>query len=559
MQKILTGCMIPILLFAIFLGGYLYFFLPRVDPTWLAYVLSGVSALMLCLAIGAIKTFFQTRKIAGVLRRAKQKRPPKDGELALINGEVVAVNETINAPFSNTPCVSYEYHMYRVVRTTSRRESGYRTGKDVFAFGLAKTAYRIRTSGGDVRPLGYPTLDNLSKTSRPLSETGDPQTKQRVEDFLQNEHFQKAGALGMASAFSQMMGGIEDDTDVVRKDWKVKDPDNLNGVTLDETSLEPGQQVCALGKWDEKRSALQAPVELIAGDYKNVQRLLIANKRFSAVFGLIFAIVFSAILIAFAWSFPPLSPDARPYRNESFQSIVQSAPTHVILEMCQGDVDPNQPNTLGTPPIFWVRDADKLQALFDCGADPNVRDKNGDTKLNEAARYGDAASVRVLLEAGADIEAEIPESGRGWTAMVSAYTTNHPEIVDILAGAGAYDERVTAATGEPLTDDSPPMHAIRAYLAAIQASDMHAMQQVRTGMSPEWFEDIDFEIWKKYRPAETKLKEGFGNAHAATIEVEEFAVESYRKRLFYHLEYVAEGDTTPQWRILREWDAPLPE
>jgi hypothetical protein len=218
-----------------------------------------------------------------VLRRARQKRPPKDGKLALINGEVVAVNETINAPFSHTPCVSYEYHMYRIVRTTSRRESGYRTGKAVFAFGLANTAYRIRTSGGDVRPLGYPTLDNLSKTSRPLSEAGDPQTKQRVEDFLQNEHVQKAGALGMTSAFSQMMGVIEDDTDVVRKDWKVKDPDNLNGVTLDETCLEPGQQVCALGKWDAKRSALHAPVELIAGDYKNVQRLLIANKRFSAV------------------------------------------------------------------------------------------------------------------------------------------------------------------------------------------------------------------------------------------------------------------------------------
>jgi hypothetical protein len=143
--------------------------------------------------------------------------------------------------------------------------------------------------------------------------------------------------------------------------------------------------------------------------------------------------------------------------------------------------------------------------------------------------------------------------------MVSAYTGNHPEIVDILAGAGAYDERVTAATGEPLTDDSAPMHAIRAYLAAIHAVDVHAMQQVRTGMSPEWFEDIDFEIWKKYRPAETKLKQGFGNAHAATIEIEEFAVESYRKRLFYHLEYMAEGDTTPQWRILREWDAPPPE
>jgi hypothetical protein len=407
--------------------------------------------------------------------------------------------------------------------------------------------------------LGYPTLDHLPKGSWVLSEAGDPEIRQRVEDFLQNEHFQKAGGLNLAGAFSQMVGVIVDDTDVVRKDWKVKDPAPLNGVALDETRLEPGQQVCALGKWDAKRSALQAPVELIAGDYKNVQKTLIADKRSSAVFGLIFAIVFSAILFAFAWSQRPLSPDARPYRNAEFRSIVQSAPVHVMLEMCQGDVDPNQQDSFGGPLIFLVRDADKLQALLDCGADPDLRDDDGDTKLNEAARYGDAASVRVLLDAGVDIEAEIPESGRGWTAMVSAYTANHPEIVDILAGAGAYDERVTVATGAPLTDDGAPMQAVRAYLAAIQASDVHAMQQVRTGMRPEWFEDIDFEIWKKYRPADTKLKQGFGNARTATIEVEEFAVESYRARLFYHLEYVTEGDTTPQWRVLREWDAPPSE
>jgi hypothetical protein len=379
MQKTLTGCAIPILLFAAFFGGYLYVVLPRVDPMWLAYVLSGVGALMLCLVIGAIKTFFQTGTIAAALRRARQKRAPEDGKFAVIQGDIVAVGDPIHAPFSQMPCVSYEYEMSRTTRTYDRKEGRSRTSKESFIFGLAKTGYIIRTSGGDVCPLGYPALDNLPKASWQLSEAGDPQTTQRAEDFLQNGHFQKAGGLNLASAFSQMVGVIVDDEEAVRKDWKVKDPDNLNGVALYETRLEPGQRVCALGKWDAKRSALQSPVELIAGDYKNVQKIMIANKRFSAVFGLIFAIVFSAILIAFAWSFPPLSPDARPYRNEEFRSIVQSAPVHVILEMCQGDVDPNQQDSFGGPLIFLVREADKLQALLDCGADPNLRDDDGDT------------------------------------------------------------------------------------------------------------------------------------------------------------------------------------
>jgi hypothetical protein len=339
---------------ACFFGGYVYFFLPRIEPAWLAYVLAGVSGLMLYLALGAIKTLFQTRTIAAALRRARQMRLPDDGKLALIKGEVTAVGEPLNAPFSNTPCVAYEYHLYRVVRTNSRRETGYRSGKDVFAFGLGKTAYLIRTPEGDVRPLGYHTLDHLSKASWLFTKTQEPQIRQRTEDYLQYENFQKAGALGMASAFSQLISAVEKDTDYLREDWKVHNPDNLDGATLDETCLQPGQQVCALGKWDTKRMALHPPIELIAGDYEKAQKILIANKRSSAVFGLIFAILFSAILIAFAWFSSPLSPEAGSYRNESFPSLVQSALAYVIREMCQGDVDPNQRDTFGTPVTgFW--------------------------------------------------------------------------------------------------------------------------------------------------------------------------------------------------------------
>jgi hypothetical protein len=163
------------------------------------------------------------------------------------------------------------------------------------------------------------------------------------------------------------------------------------------------------------------------------------------------------------------------------------------------------------------------------------------------------------LETGVELEAEIPEFGRDWTAMVSAYTAGRSEIVDILSGAGAHDERVTAATGEPLAEESAPMHTVRAYLAAIQASDLHTIQQVRIGMSPERLEGIDLELWKKYRPVEPKLKQGFGNAQAATIELEETVVGDYRTHWFYQLEYADGGETTPQWLILREWDTPPSE
>ena len=156
-MKFLKGCAVPILLFAMFFGGYAYFFLPRVDPMWLAFAFAVVAALMLYIALGAITTLFRTKSLAAVLRGAQQMHLPEDGKIALVQGAVVAVGETLHAPFSNKPCVSYEYHVYRTVETSSSDNTGYRTAEE--PFGLAKSAFLIHTSWGDVRPLGYPTLD----------------------------------------------------------------------------------------------------------------------------------------------------------------------------------------------------------------------------------------------------------------------------------------------------------------------------------------------------------------------------------------------------------------
>jgi len=51
-----------------------------------------------------------------------------------------------------------------------------------------------------------------------------------------------------------------------------------------------------------------------------------------------------------------------------------------------------------------------------------------------------------------------------------------------------------------------------------------------------WLEGIDPELWKKFRSAEPKLKQGFGNARAATIELEPDPGEGNRPQWFYHLE-----------------------
>jgi len=46
-----------------------------------------------------------------------------------------------------------------------------------------------------------------------------------------------------------------------------------------------------------------------------------------------------------------------------------------------------------------------VAALLDAGADPNARDKDGNTPLHRAAQGGSPETVAALLDAGADLEA----------------------------------------------------------------------------------------------------------------------------------------------------------
>jgi ankyrin repeat protein len=84
-------------------------------------------------------------------------------------------------------------------------------------------------------------------------------------------------------------------------------------------------------------------------------------------------------------------------------------------------------------------DAAQVKTLLEAGADHAAVDEAGETALMHAAHGGHVAAVRVLIAAGADINAKSPQ---GWTALAkAAYNdeTDHGyvEVVEILAAAGA--------------------------------------------------------------------------------------------------------------------------
>lgn len=86
--------------------------------------------------------------------------------------------------------------------------------------------------------------------------------------------------------------------------------------------------------------------------------------------------------------------------------------------------------------LSLVGDVNMLhEALTKHKASANVIDKEGATPLIYAARKGNVSICQVLLEAGADVDAQ--DHTYGWTAFMHSTHHKHHEVARLLSQHGA--------------------------------------------------------------------------------------------------------------------------
>jgi glycerophosphodiester phosphodiesterase len=80
-----------------------------------------------------------------------------------------------------------------------------------------------------------------------------------------------------------------------------------------------------------------------------------------------------------------------------------------------------------------------VKLLVEAGVDVNYQNTQGETALHIAAQYGHAECAAAILEGskGNRVDLNVPENTFAWTPLFNACVDNHPNIVKLLATAGA--------------------------------------------------------------------------------------------------------------------------
>ncbi|HEV2721101.1 MAG TPA: ankyrin repeat domain-containing protein, partial [Thermoanaerobaculia bacterium] len=413
----------------------------------------------------------------------------RHGDTVAATGPIVVDGEPLRAPFSRRPAAIYVYD----VEHDERRS----TVKDYSGFALAPSY--VDAFHGPVRLAGFPRLENFEK-----------QTFADAQTYIGATHFERAGL----EAVREMLAGADEQ---VRKDFQLTDDGLTEESRAVEQVVEPGEIVCAIGRYENGRIATP---RVLRGRPDNA----VAALRWKAKQQFITATAIAAgvnLFVSLPFWLPrngtktttklTKTPFEAMYK---YHDAVRRGDLAAAQQMAAKGIPVNVPDLEGKQPLAIAGNEATAAWLIANGADVNAADEHGQTVLMEQATYGHAGIVKMLIAKGARLDDVEPR----WhmSALKQAEQYQSMNIVQILREAGAHDDTVSAANGKPLADGDEPVRVAVAYLDALFADDPKTMGALWIAGHQD-FDEYDRSQWKGARPHPAHLVEGFATDSAATL------------------------------------------
>ena len=491
-------------------------------------------------AMAAVATAFAYTTLlalAGVLQAWRERArtaafsagaPCRDGEFVAVEGKVRALGETLVAPFSDRPCVAYEYSVWMGRGSVPGRRRDPEAGRGWAGLaGVALAPAAIDGFRGNVRLLGWTPLGTRFPTQ--WFEGTNPDVHRRLRALIKDREFETLTGARSFRLIGQMFDLQRDDDGSVRQDWCLDKAalDAPKSVLISESVVTEGDRVGASGLWSESRQGLYGQVgrvgfDLWPGNLEDRRRRLLLEPMGRLVFlGLCCAGL--AGVIALIWK-----------------------PTEEVEEIRR--VQAAERAMASFTDVVW-RDLDATRAALRAGIPVDRRDHYDNTLLMEAAHQHDVRWVKMLLEEGADVHAANPRWGTALDQAIRTRYRGRDEVIAVLKAAGARDFRVDAENGRPVPDGGGvAREVVGGWYKAIEAGDLAALNaRFVTGD----LSDVDWDLWRRVRPLRMEAVEGFENESAATVTVRGRDTDGRARRWAYHLVRRPAG---ADWRILYEWE-----
>jgi hypothetical protein len=557
-----TGCLISLTLYVALLIAYRQWFAESLDPP-AVWIVAAIVGLVSTCALGALYNSYQAARDAAAVRHAAHALPLRDGWAAAV-GTIHPLEAPLVAPLSGSSCVLYEYAIARMAEVSEGNRTVEKPINDFV--GLAMTPCVIRSEAGSVKLFGFPDLDRVPERdldSRQLL----PRVRQYVKDTRWLDSTGIKVVYGAGTMFKALVGADES----IRCDWQIGKSKHLRwlepeldeeGVPvvlsdddaphLTEKIVTPGESVVAIGRFDAERGGLVstatatgAPIRLHMRDADSVAAELNRSK-WSRLFG-------GLITLAFIHGFLPdiisfLADRANPpeQRQQDFRSAVLNDRIDDVAALLDRRVSADTPiNSERKTGLMVTRNPQMARLLLERGANVNATDDDGSTALMFAAANNNVDMLRVLIDAGADLN--VKNTRYHSTALERAIGAEHEEAVELLRAAGAKDDRITAVNGAAIGTDHPAFATCREYLRAIYAEDVPRLKSLSTRDRPANFSRVDWASWRHSRPSNPQLVDGFIRGDDATVVVDGVGDGGYSTTWEFQLRREEN-----EWRILRE-------